>query len=131
MSGLYEQLLLFYGVSVWGSAGQESSWMNSILFLSVLLSKLKEVVRENLHTLCSISTRYAIIILLLYVTVLSQFCWNTSAFAKLRKKYKPENFKCNYMHQIKKSVSIKWTNVIFHLLFVTGKWHMDFSRSAL
>lgn len=51
MSGLYEQLLLFYGVSVWGSAGQESGWMNSILFLPVLLPKLKEVVRENLHTL--------------------------------------------------------------------------------
>lgn len=62
-------LLLFYGVSVWGSAGQESSWMNSILFLSLLLSKLKEVVGDNLHTLCSVPTRYAVTTLLLYTTV--------------------------------------------------------------
>lgn len=31
--------------------------MNSILFLSLLLSKLNEVVGDNLHILCSVPTR--------------------------------------------------------------------------
>lgn len=126
-------LLLFYGVSVWGSAGQESSWMNSILFLSLLLSKLKEVVGDNLHTLCSVPTRYAVTTLLLYTTVLPQFCWNLSeCFCKVKEEIQNvKNVKCNYLHQIEQSISIKWTNIIFHLLCVTKKWHMDFSRSAL
>lgn len=65
-------LLLFYGVSVWGSEGQESSWMNSIMFLSLLVSKLKEVVGDNLHTLSSVPTRYAVTTLL-RIIVLPQF----------------------------------------------------------
>lgn len=98
-------LLLFYGVSVWGSVGQESSWMNSILFLSLLLSKLKEVVGDNLHTLSSVPTRYAVTTFLLHI-LLSQYCGNISkCFCKVKEEIQNvKNVKCNDLHQIVQSI---------------------------
>lgn len=52
---------------------------------------------EKTCTLCSISK-----CLLLHRTAPPQLSWNTSTFVKLRKKYKPENFKCDYTHQMRK-----------------------------